>query len=537
MPSNKFSVGLFVDGTEIKLAKLSVQHGNVVIEELESHQLSTKLEEQRSNQEAPDESASSQESAESFSLDASAPAQTAPEENAGGEGGGDNSAVLVSLLSKYPPGKYSVSYAISEPSLYYHIFETDFGLSGKRLKNRVLEELGAIRGTKPAADSVDYFFTAEKNLVAVIRENGLAMLHLLDEAAHYMGRRVPKLPLIDSADMALLNVARANFGFAPEEYTGIVYVGVEFSRIIFMKGSEFLHFAPVLGEGFDSPNVRNTVYSRLLLEQDNVGIPRVDKIILAGESHKIQFDEFLREQLPEVEVVYLTTPYLDTSTLSAEDQEKIPEFIPAIAVAWKALDEEHPAFYNINLLPSDVRESQRAFKLAWHGYLLLVAVFVMTIYFTGRFSKERADLSKKENTVTQLRVREDENNRLQGAINNINIEIGKYDKALAIYDTMVPGSDRWSKSLEHLAKGAEDLNSLWIDVLQSTPDGGMLLKGYALDRSRIPRIAALFDNATLSSVQSKSIRDNAPPVFAFEMIVPPPPKDTSRADTGKGAAK
>src|SRR5438034_6961028 len=27
------------------------------------------------------------------------------------------------------------------------------------------------------------------------------------------------------------------------------------------------HFAPVLGEGYDSPNLQNTIYSRLLLER------------------------------------------------------------------------------------------------------------------------------------------------------------------------------------------------------------------------------------------------------------------------------
>jgi hypothetical protein len=532
MPANRFSLGLFVDGTEIKLAKLSVQRGNVVIEELESQQLSTKLEEQR-----PAESAAAESATEQADFGLSGPIPEPSAAPVDDTGGGDNNAVLLGMLSKYPPGRYSVSYAITEPSLYYHVFESDFGLSGKKLKNRILEELSSIRGSRPNPDQVDYFYNAEKNLVAVIREGGLAVLNLLESIKQYIGKRIPKIPLIDSAEVSLMNVARANFGFAPEEYTAIIYVGVEYSRIIFMKGAEFLHFAPVLGEGYDSPNIRNTVYSRLLLEQDNVGIPRVDKIIVAGESQKVGFDEFLREQLPEVEVQYLTTPYVDTSALPAEMQEKIPEFIPSIAVAWKALDEEHPAFYGTNLLPTEVREGQRAFKLAWHGYLLLLLVFVGTIFFTGRFSRMRADVVKNESTVKQLRVREDENKRLLNAINGINVDIGKYQLALAVYDTMVPGSDRWSKTLQHLSNGAEDLKALWFDELHSTADGGMYLKGYSRDRDAIPRIAALFDNSTLNKVEMKTIRDNTPPVYEFEMVVPPPPKDTSHAPPPAGGTK
>jgi hypothetical protein len=102
---------------------------------------------------------------------------------------------------------------------------------------------------------------------------------------------------------------------------------------------------------------------------------------------------------------------------------------------------------------------------------------------------------------------------------------------------MAPGSDKWSKILEHLSKGAEDLNSLWITELHSSADGGMTLKGYALQKSRIPRIAALFDNATLTKVEVKTIREKTPIVYSFEITVPPIqtlPKDTSAV---QGAAR
>ena len=524
--ATKSSIGIFIDGQEVKLARLAVVRGTVVLEELEAQHLDNKLEEQRQVTETVTLSVGGSDSTESFSL--AAPVQ----DSSASESNGDNNSVILGLLSKYQPGKYSVSYAITEPSIYYHTFETDFGLKGKKLRSRILEELQGIRSTALSPDSVDSFLTAEKNVVAVIREDGMSLLRILESIKEYIGGRLPRIPLIESADIALMNLARANFGFAPEEFTSIVYIGVEYTRIIFMKGAEFFHFAPVLGEGFDSPNIRNTVYSRLLLEQDNIGIPRVDKILLAGEARQIQFDEFLHEQLPEVEVQYLTTPYLDSSALPTEVQEKIPEFSIAIATAWKALDEEHPGFYPINLLPDSVRESQRAFKLAWHGYVLLLVIFLMAFFFSSRFATLRNDLNKRQGTVGQLRTRVEENQRLQVAINGLNDDITKYNQALAVYDSMAPGSDKWSKILEHLTKGAEDLNSLWITEMNSSADGGMSLKGFALQKARIPRISALFDNSTLTKVEVKTIREKTPSVYSFEITVPPnsiPVKDTTVA--------
>ena len=85
----------------------------------------------------------------------------------------------------------------------------------------------------------------------------------------------------------------------------VIYVGAEFTRLIFMRGEHFHQFAPIIGEGYDSPNLQNTVYSRLLLEQDNLAIPHIRRIILAGECKRIGFQEFLSQQLPDQEVEYL----------------------------------------------------------------------------------------------------------------------------------------------------------------------------------------------------------------------------------------
>lgn len=493
---------MFVDGLEIRLAKLSVKGGNVVLEELKAAALVARLDEQAAV-EIPVEQAA---------------AGSTDDFTAASEASTDNNSVLLSLLSGYPQGKFVLGYAISEPSLYYHTFESDFGLTGKKLKLRVIDELRHVRATQPFPDAVDLFPSAEKNLVCVVREDGLSFLRAIEQITPFIGRRLPRFPLIESAEIALINLARANFGFAPEDITVIIYVGVEFSRLIFMKGTDFLHFAPLIGEGHDAPNIQNTVYSRLLLEQDNIGIPRINRILLAGESHKIAFDDFLREQLPEVEIQYLNTPYLDVSELPAEIQEQIPEYAVPIATAWKLLDEEHPAFYPINLLPESVRESQRAFKLAWHGYLLLALVFVLTIYFPQRFFGLKTELEKRQSTVAQLQVKVEENKQLQRAIDSLNNEISRYNTALGVYKSLVAGTVQWNKTLERLSKGVEDLNSIWIEELKAPPGNQIGLQGITLSRPRVPRIAALFDNSTLEKVVEDAIRQK--PVYKFTIKAP-----------------
>ncbi|MBI1806960.1 MAG: hypothetical protein HYR76_07915 [Ignavibacteria bacterium] len=515
--SKNSAVGLFVDGFELKLAKLSLKKGNIVIDELQSTTLVTKLEEQQVVNVEVDNLT---ESGDAFALSASEPSLV---------GAGDNNNVLLGLLSKYPVSSYVMSFAISEPSIYYHTLESDFGLKGNKLKQRVLEEIKNVRAVQPALDAIDFFYSAEKSLVCVVREDGTSMLRALEDIKPFLGKRLPRISLIEISDIALMNLARANYGFAPDEVTTIIYVGVEFTRLIFMKGTEFFHFAPVLGEGYDSPNIQNTVYSRLLLEQDNMGIPRIDKILLAGESRRIAFDEFVREQLPDVDVQYLRTPYIDAGGLPPEVQEQIPEYAVAIATAWKVLDDDHPAFYRMNLLPESVREGQRTFKLAWHGYVLLALVFLFTTYFTSQYSALQKEIRAKQHTLSQLQDKVDENEKLKAAISNLNEEITRYNKALAVYDSLVPGVDRWNKMISQLTKGVEDLGAVWVTEIRALGGGAMSVQGYALYRVRIPRIAALFDNATLAKVEVKEIREKSPPVYNFVISIPPQPEKPAKS--------
>jgi hypothetical protein len=74
--------------------------------------------------------------------------------------------------------------------------------------------------------------------------------------------------------------------------------------------------------------------------------------------------------------------------------------------------------------------------------------------------------------------------------------------------------------------------------MKGLPDGTTSIQGYSVSRNRIPRIAALFENATLTKVEVKQIRENAPPVYNFIITVPPEqPAKTTGVGAGAATAK
>ncbi len=506
--NRKTAIGLFVDGLEVKLARLSLKRGRVVVEELRSATLVSRLEEQRVEAMA----------------EAAAPAEG---EFAGGggalpevAGGEDNNAVFLGLLSAYPTSKYALAYAIAEPSLYYHAVEGGTDLRGRKLKENIATELQAVRGSSPSIEAIDVFPSSEGGLTAVVREDGLGLYRNLEGLRSFLGKSLPRFSLIESADLAIIGLARANYGFSPEETTVIIYVGVEFSRLIFLKGSEFFHFAPMLGEGHDAANIQNTIYSRLLLEQDSIGIPRVDRILIAGEARRIGFDEFLKGQLPDIDIQYLQTPYLDASELPAETQDQVPEYVIPIATAWKVLQESHPAFYRVNLIPSMVIEGQKVFKLAWHGYLLMALIFLSTFFFTARITDLREQISSKEAELARKESQAKVNDELRADIQKLQQRMEGFRVALTVYNTIVPGYDRWSKVIAKLSKGFRDVGSVWITDMTGREDMTMMLNGFTLYKIRIPRASSIFDNSTLKSVTVIVFREKTEYQYQIDVKLP-----------------
>jgi Tfp pilus assembly protein PilN len=317
-----------------------------------------------------------------------------------------------------------------------------------------------------------------------------------------------------------MNVVRMNYDLQPEEVSVVVYIGVEFTRLIFMRGPHFYQFAPILGEGYDSPNLPNTVYSRLLLEQDNLAIPHISRIILAGECRRISFRDFLAQQLPDQEIEYLLAPRLDTSALTAEQQEAISEFAVPIGVAWRVLDSGNPNLYTINLLPATVREGQRVFKLAWHGYLLLALLFLSTFFFTWQIAQKTKQIKELREVLALKESQRAENQTLSNSIQALNEQLARYKTSLALYDTLVPGAERWSKVFTQLSHGVEDLNSIWLTDFTLGSDNFITMNGFTVYRTRIPRLATLFDNSLLKEVNVQEIREQT--VYHYKIEVPAP---------------
>ncbi len=505
----KTVLSMFVDGLDVKFVHLSMKNKRMYLHDVTTVNLVKRLEERSGG----DMNAGSENFDMMDNIDSGLP----KDEFVEGSGGASNGEVMIGLLSEYPTAAYDFVYAISEPNVYYQQFEDDFGLKGLKLKRKLVDELSATRSVKPTLDSVEFIDAAEGQVLSVIREGGLGLLDVIASVQDFLDKRVPRVQFIETSDVSLINLVRANYELGESEVSIIVYVGSEFSRLIFMKGQYFFHFAPVISEGRLTPNIENTIYSRILLEQDSAGILRIDRIFLAGEANKIDLKQFLGPQFAESPIEYVTAANLDTSEFQDSAESIVSEYAIPIASAMRALEPKNQNYYHIDLLPVSFREGQKIFKLAWHGYLLLSLIFIITLFFTNRYATLNDDVRRSGNEMQKKQLQLAENQRLQAILDSLTLQNKQYESALTVYDSLMPNYNRWSKVFNHLTNSVESVNSVWIKDMVAKGDSSMELMGYTTYRQRIPLIANMFEHATLQSVELENIRGKE--VYKFVILV------------------
>ena len=426
----------------------------------------------------------------------------------------DNIEVLQRVLYQYPSKKFRMGIAISEPQIYYMYFGTDWGLQGDKLKKRVMEEVSRER-TEYALSHPDAFYTCklgDGRLMAIIRESEVNVINSLQYLQSENRKVLPKITFVESAETALINLVNANYFFDEQDLTIVVYLGNEYSRLIFMKGHEIYNISYIIGAGLDSENITHTIYSRILLEQDNLNLPQVQNIILTGEAYQVNLKEFLQEKLPQnIQIDYLRLPNLEVS----DEELNVSKYAVAIGSAWRTAQTKDQFNYKVNLLPHTFRESQKRFKLGFVGWLLLFSLPAVSFLATVKVIEQQNELSK---LVSQRKVHEQELAYLKGIESKLNDKrkvLENYQKAFGVVDDMSVGIERGNKFLYKLSKNQDRIGRIWLTEVAPGSENNVTLRGYSIYRDRIPLLSNAMSNGDLKSVMVQSIRERT--VYQFEM--------------------
>jgi hypothetical protein len=396
---------------------------------------------------------------------------------------------------------------LTEPALNYHVYEgSKLGKSSK-FSQDVINDIYETKNITVNKDELAHVELADKSTLAVFLTEEVSCIKLVNSLAAYNGKRFYKIPTIKSAEVALANYVAKKKKFFPDDQSLIVYIGKENSKLIFLQGRKLKHIGNTLDIGTTNLHTYDVYFSKILLEMDNGGISSLDNIIVCGEDDSENLILSFYGTFPEANVSRLEFDEMDSSILDDESKKSISAFSILIATANEYFDEQTQKSPDcINFLPRFIREEQKVFQFAWHGYAILPLLFGATFFLTLQIlmnNKKAGDLEKE---IAQQTVLLRQNQEILGRIADLESKISGFGQTQVILDSASVGTGVWSKISEHFSDFFSAKQNIWLTKLNSDANN-ISLEGFALSKLSPTELAYSIDGAELKGIFFEAIRE------------------------------
>ncbi len=396
--------------------------------------------------------------------------------------------------------------ALSEPAIYYHLFEVSKIAKSSKITQEIIEDIQESKNVSIDKENLGYVELSDKSLLAVFLSGEVPCIKLINSLARYNGKRYYKIPSVKSAEISLAYYIAKRKKFFPDDQSLIVYIGKEYSKLIFLQGRKLKHIGSTLDIGTLNLHTYDVYFSKILLEMENGGITSLDNIIVCGEDDSENLILSFYGTFPEANVSRLEFDDLDLSSLKQETKERFSAYSIPAAVAIDYLDDLDEIHKGINLLPRYVKEEQKIFQFAWHGFAMLPLLFLATFYITQNILSNNSQIKKLDAKVAEQNLLVRENQSTLNKINNLQTNINGFARTQAILDSASVGAGVWSTSLKNLSEFFSHNKDIWLTNL-SNSGTTLTLNGYALNRNVLTSLAFSIKSAELKSVNFEALRE------------------------------
>ena len=339
------------------------------------------------------------------------------------------------------------------------------------------------------------------------------------------GQQLPSVRLLDTEVSLYLGLARAarradvseEDALDEQESTLVVRAGAEDTLVMFMRGDALQH-CDIL-RSLTSQDAPETICSRVLLQQDEHGISEVQRVLLLSEEKESGLRSSFEMFFPgaPVESLRQCVPVTGDKVLEAPDATSM---VPAASAALRLMGREQyeKAFEEVNLLAKQLMRKRVKLPFTWHSLALGALLFLTTLFFVARFFTLQQEIGDQREELRRYppEVAEANAQRLQSRIDSLQGAYTGYMRALNVLDSLLVGSDRWSRTLERVSQEAAVVEGVWVESWRPV-SGDLRLSGYATTRDRVVRFADRM-RGSIETLSFSEIREW--PVYSFSMMVP-----------------
>lgn len=298
-------------------------------------------------------------------------------------------------------------------------------------------------------------------------------------------------------------------------HTLVIRAGTEDTLVLFMHGDTVHHCESLRSlTAFDAPE---TICSRVLLQQDEHGMGDVHHVLVLSEERESELADTFGMFFPDA-VVEQIRLYIPSAGMDSDDAATA--VVSATAAALRVLKDPYyaTAFDDINFLPKKLLRRKVRLPITWHVVAMSALIVVTTVFFMARYTTAESKIDDYRTRLQDVAPEEvgSDIHLLQARIDSMQQMYATYTRALQVLDTLLIGSDRWSRFLEKASREATAVRGLWIESFKPSTNS-VNITGNSTSRDKVVNFAERVD-ATIESLVFSEIREW--PVYAFSMKIP-----------------
>ncbi|MEA2103816.1 MAG: tetratricopeptide repeat protein [Candidatus Cloacimonadota bacterium] len=511
----KNTIGIFKDGLNVKVAQLTRTKDGIKIIRLDETQLSYpfyyKRVEEYESDELPEEM--TEELAEFEDEEIKIPELTEIEETDSIQEINEEEVLsgkndLQKLLLNFQLNKSIFALNANDEQIVTQEFPPDF--AKRSINKRLQKELLTKEERKKKQFSIDHIRGEDNQIRSYLHKGRFDLLSAVKDINPIISKKQFIFNHIEPNEISLLNFIRNNLELNEKEYTTFLYIGQEFKiGMIFQEDKHVKNFSIIVPET-QTGNILQPIFSKILLEQDSSDIPATQNILIAGERVSDQDIEYLQENCgAESHVHRLELKNFKEHILPNDENitpEKIARYIIPISLAWRSLEPKNENFYTINLLPKKVIESQKHFRLSWHGFIVLAAIFFFTLSGTIKNMNIRQQISKKKSNSHILNAKLIKFRDQIARYNKIEAELNALSENLKVIDQVKTIRNSWHYILPTLSNYFTRYGLSWIARIQGAK-GNFKIGGFTTNRKNIIEFSKMFPNCQIGNIKHIDMQD------------------------------
>ncbi len=407
---------------------------------------------------------------------------------------------------------------VTEPHVSYLLIPNVPKLKSKELKNYIVERWLEQKIATIDNKNLRYQKVNEDLYISAIINEYFPALEQIGRVANFWKMKMPRIPFVSSGDICLVNYVFRKYNILPEKNYLIIHVGIDSSRIIFISNKSLKHISSYLGIGVQTAGFHDIIISKINLEMDVAQVTEIDKIFLCGEVTESTVQLTFYGSFPLADVEIIRFDELDISELPEEKKEQIPVYTFCLVPLINLLHKNKLQIPEFNLLPYDLLEAQKIFKLSPVGYLLLALIFLSVAFFTQKYITNQKKISVLQTEIQSKQLLIAENAELVNRVNQLSQRIEAGLRIQSTIDTLVLGAERWTEILMKIQEFQPLKRRIWLTNF-AAQEGEVKIQGVGINKYTIPDFSDYLDKALLKNMVSQELRERE--VNRFEINLSP----------------